>query len=263
MKSTKFNLISSLVSATLCALLLVFVIFAWYTANDTVKAEGITGMTASSDCIHYKDEVKAFRHNLDGSTVDNTYMKQSDGSLKLVKQVTFDPKTGGLTTITSFASDIYFSITDLLPGEYVDITLGYFMDEECDGYNYNLKLKDITADSFEVMFNDVDYTHYVTGAFKHKSLSLVDEEGNTPTDFTPSTDFTWFSTYQINKDDEKIEEVKMLNHKWLNSYESLYYTFRISEDFSQYYRLVNQSTKSYGTLLSKLGICIGSVYLMF
>lgn len=263
MKNTRFNLISSIISMLICLFLLVFVIFAWYTANDTVKATGITGMTASEDCIHFKDTVTAKRYGLSGSTEENTYTKQSDGSLLLTRQVIYDASTGTITTITSFEEDTYFSITELLPGEYVDITLGYYMDSQCNGYNYNLKLKNIIADSFKVDYNGVDYTHYVSGAFKYKSMSLKDEEGETPANFTPASNFTWFSSYNISQNDSETVEVDLLHHTWLNSYEALYYTFRISEDFTQYYQLIGQSTVSYGNLLSRKRFRIGSVYLMF
>ncbi len=263
MKKTKFNLISNITSMLLCLTLLIFGLFAWYTSNKEVTANGITAMTSSETSIHFKDTVTAKRYSLTGDITTNTYTKQSDGTLILTKQVLYVAKDDSTTTVTEFATTTYFSITELLPGEYVDVTVGYYMDPECNGNTYKLKLTNIVADSFKVQYNEVDYTHYVTGAFKHRSLSLKDEAGNTPANFTASTEDTWFSSYEINQNDSSTVEVQILNHTWLNSYESLYYTFRITEDFSQYYQLIAKSSESYGNLLSEKNFKIGKIYLMF
>ena len=45
----KYHLISSIISMFITCLLLIFIIFAWYTQNDTVTASGISGSSANME----------------------------------------------------------------------------------------------------------------------------------------------------------------------------------------------------------------------
>ena len=62
----KKNLIIHIINLILVLGLIVFFTYSWYTANDTVKANGITGATSNSEQIHFKPELRSIRHNLSG-----------------------------------------------------------------------------------------------------------------------------------------------------------------------------------------------------
>lgn len=261
-KGQKVRFGISFISLTVCLFLLVFSLFAWYITNQTANATGITAVTSNDSSVSFIDDVTAIRYNLNGDITTNTYQRQSGGRLVLKKSVIYTAETDTTETITEFEETTYFVMTELLPGEYVDITIGFNMTEKQDGKNFRIMLRDITADSFNVD----GYTHYVTGAFKYKSLALKDEaHKNTDTNissFTPDENYTWLNTYSINQHDSGTLDITTLTSTWDNDYGNLYYTFRIYEDFTQYYRLIGQATNSYGNLLSNKNLFIGEIYLL-
>lgn len=259
MKKSKMMFISSVVSAFLCLFLLIISVFAWYVTNKKTNVTASTGLTADSHLIHFTDTVLAVRHCLSGDVITNTYERKSNGSLELIRsEIDYFDSSKTDEVITTFtASQKAFKISEILPGEYIDITIGYYMDESYDGRNYRFRLDNIDADRFMIDGK----SHYVTGVFKYKNISLVDNNSNTPSDFTPDTSFTFFNEYNIDLDDPLNLRVNLFNHTWDNDYERLYYTFRIQEDFSQYYSLISQASTSYGNLLSKKKLSIGNIFI--
>lgn len=255
-KEQKIRTIFSIISLALTALILVFSIFGWYVTNSVATANGITGVSASDDSIQILDTVMAKRYSLNGDITTNTYTKNNDGKLVLVESEIYYESTKTTEEI-EVVGTTYFLINEMLPGEHVDITLGYKLNSSKDNENYRVYMKNITADEFVVD----TYKHYVTGAFKYKSISLKDKNGNTADDFTPDTNYTWFNSFQIDKNDTAILDKVILNHKWKNKYEELYYTFSIYEDFTQYYQLIAHAQNSYGNLLSKKNFNIGELFL--
>lgn len=264
-KHRKFSLISSIISASLCALLLIFSVFAWYVTNSTAEATGLTGVTSENHSIHFTNSVTAVRYSLNGDITTNTYTRSSTGELTLTTSVFYDASDDTTTTTTSGFTSTKFAINELLPGEYVDITIGYFVDAVNDGKDYSVSLKSISADSFDIAYNEDGQTrkHYASGAFKYKSISLKDSNDQTPSDFTADTDSSWITTYDINSNDTLITQIKVLEHTWDNDYGTLYYTFRIEEDFTQYYSLIAASPKSYANVLSTKNFNIGMIFLQF
>ena len=201
--SRKFSLISSIISASLCALLLIFSIFAGYVTNSTASVEGITGVTSGNNSIHFTDTVVAKRYCLNGDIITNTYRRNSAGELTLIQSVFEDYSESTSSTQSSGFTSTSFSINELLPGEYVDITIGYYVDEVNDGKDYSVSFKSITADTFNVVYDEDNHshTHYASGAFKYQSIDLKDSNNQTPSDFTPDSESTWITTYDINKND--------------------------------------------------------------
>ena len=161
-----------------------------------------------------------------------------------------------LNVITSF-TNTDFRFLYMLPRERIDITVGYYMDLDCDNESYFLKLNDMTGGSFTVDGK----THYSTGAFKYKAVSLKDESGNNALGFTPDSDYTFLNSYDISQNDTEFSEMRLYNHVWDNDYENLYFTFSLAEDFSQYYDLVSHAEETVGRLLSNLSFNIGSIFL--
>jgi len=253
----------SFISLTVCLFLLVFSLFAWYINNQSAQASNITAVTSNDSQVNFIDEVKAVRYNLTGDIITNTYERESGGRLVLKKSVIYTAETDTTETITEFETKTYFVMTEMLPGEYVDITIGFSMTDKNDGRNFRIMLRDITADSFVVD----GYTHYVTGAFKYRSMSLKDEaHKNTAnynvTGFTPDSDYTWMNNYYIDRNDSSTLDITTMTHTWDIDYENLYYTFRVYEDFTQYYRLIGQASNSYGNLLSQKNLNVGEIYLL-
>ncbi len=254
MDKKNIRLILNIITLLATCVLLVISAFAWYITNKEVRATGITVISSDDDTVEILDTVTAKRYCLNDDTITDTY-KKINGNLVLQKEEKYTASTGITETITEFEQIEYFRVKEMLPGEWVDITLGYKMDK--DNNRYKIHLRDITGDEFIVD----NYKHYVTGVFKYKSLSLKDKAGNDLSDFTPDSDYTWFSSYNINQNDTAALEQVLVEHTWKNSYEELYYTFSITEDFTQYYRLIAQAENSYGNLLSQLNFNIGNIYI--
>lgn len=254
----KRKIIINIITLSLTSLLMVFTLFAWYAVNKTANVTAGTGFTADDESVRLLDNVKAKRYFLNGDITTNTYTKNSSGRLVLVESVIYTALTDTTETINEFSETQYFVIREMLPGEHVDITIGYSMDASKDGSNYRISLKNIVGDSFVIDGK----THYVTGAFRYKNISLKDEDDLDVSGFIADLDYTWFNQYSISANDSPTLDMTILNHTWDSDYGSLYYTFSIYEDFTQYYRLIAQSENSYGNLLSRKNFNIGEIFIV-
>ena len=254
----RMGLLFSTTALFLTCLLMVFILFAWYAVNKQANVTAGTGVTAANESIRILDEVKAVKYSLNGDITTNTYNRNSSGRLVLVKSEIYTAETKTTVTITEFTEVEYFVIREMLPGEHVDITIGYTIDESMDGSNYTIYLKNIVGDAFVID----EKTHYVTGAFRYKSMSLKDSNNLDVVGFTPDSDYTWFNEYSISQNDSATLDKTILHHTWDSNYGSLYYTFSIYEDFTQYYRLIAQSENSYGNLLSRKNFNIGEIFVI-
>lgn len=257
----KSNLILSVSSFIITLSLLIITIFAWYVKNDTASASGMMATTDHDSVIHLQDVVKAVRHDLTGNVITDTYQRTSSGLLYLVKREETDNSGAQPVTTTSnytINDGIGFNINQMLPGEYVDITFGYYLTTGSDDRNYLVRLDNVRGQSFVVD----DKTHYSTGVFKYAPLSLKTEAGTYLFDNSSSLSYTWFNSYSISANDTDSSSHVLLNHSWQDSYENLYFTFRVSEDFTQYYSLIGQASGSYGALLSTLTFTIGDIVFM-
>lgn len=259
-KNSRLNLIYSLLSVIFTSFLLVITVFGWYVSNRETSITGVSASTGSGSPINILNEVTAVRHNLTGNTITDTYTRNSsDGVLYLTKRITRDVTGQEPTTTTetyTLADKKSFNINELLPGEYVDITVGFNMNSGNNGKEYAIELYNVTGEAFMVD----TYTHYATGAFKYASVSLANEAGTKIVDNSASLSYTWFNEYSISANDSLELSHSLIEGSWQDSYENLYYTFRIYEDFSQYYNLISQASGSYGALLSKKKVTIGSIF---
>lgn len=257
----------------LCVFLLISTMFAWYVQNTEASANGISAVTDDSDTIIIEEIVKTKRYNLNGNIISSEYTRDSYGNLYLTKKETYIKKTDETVVENHQASEkIAFFIETMLPGEYIDITFGFKLKESLNGSSYRIKLNNISGDSFMVD----EKIHYASGAFKYKNVSLgyytKDAENNSLFNEIKSftdEEYKWFNTYDISKNDDNNFQIVILEGIW-NSYndpgsdESLYYyyTFRIMEDFTQYYDLISKASGSYGALLSDKNLIIKEIYFM-
>lgn len=257
-KGKRIRGIVNIIVLSLTSLLLVCSLFAWYAVNKVANVQGGTGVTANEDSVRILDEIKAVRYSLNGDITTNTYHKNSSGQLILTRSVIYTALTDTTETITEFQTTEYFVIREMLPGEHVDITIGYTIDDSKDGNGYEIYLRNIVGDVFVIDGK----SHYVTGAFRYKNVSLKDQNQTDVSDFVADTEYTWFNHYLIDTNDSPTLDMTILHHTWDSDYGYLYYTFSIYEDFTQYYRLIAQSENSYGNLLSRKNFNIGEIFLM-
>ena len=259
MKRQKFNLVINFAFLSVTVLLFVITLFGWYISNREVSASGIGARTSDEKEIVLLDTVTAIRYNLSGDVITDTYSRVNEFDLYLTKRDSLDHETGTHTIETHQVSDqIPFLIYELLPGEYVDITVGYKIKTGHNGSSYKISLNDISGGAFTVD----EITHYASGAFKYASVSLKDKTGTDVVTYD-DIEYSWFHSYSISATDVLPSKVTILEHTWQDSYEELYYKFRIYEDFTQYYQLIGKASESYGALLSQLNLNIGYIYLMF
>ena len=90
----KYHLISSIISMCITCLLLIFIIFAWYTQNDTVTASGISGSSAKME-IESDGVVAGIKYYKLTTVDDNKYY--------------YDPTTGN-ETISDLGMGSYDSL---------------------------------------------------------------------------------------------------------------------------------------------------------
>ena len=140
----KFKVISNFVMLSLTGLLLVMLSFGWYVVNKTSYVNGGTGLTSENDSVTFDTTVIAEIHYLNHVVTTETYTRDDDGSLYLIKRSTHDLELD-TTTETNYelSSHEPFFIRSLLPGEYIDITIGYSISDDFDNsisFLYSLKV---------------------------------------------------------------------------------------------------------------------------
>ena len=260
-RKKRIRLILNISTLFVCVFLLISTMFAWYTSNKNVSANGISASTDNSNAIIIEPTITTVRHNLNKDTIESVYSMDDNGSLWLKSYIKKDKDSVVLENQNdpkdNNGNSIPFRIEEMLPGEYIDITFGFYLKEEYDNTAFKIKLMNISGGSFVVD----EYTHYVSGAFKYKNISLVDKNETFSKKYSDAN-YIWLNSYKINESDQNNIEMTILNETWKNSYGVLYYTFRIYEDFTQYYNLIAQAQKSYGALLSNKDLSIGQIYFM-
>jgi hypothetical protein len=274
MKS-KFKIILNMLTLFTTGLLLVALVFGWYVTNKVANVEAGTGLTALNDSITLEDTVIAKIYYLKGDVTTETYQRGANGKLYLIKRE-FAVAEGEAPATQNYtvSEEKPFFIRSLLPGEYIDITIGYSMDDSFDGANYSVGLMNVNGSgemTSATNFTLDGKTHYATGAFKWKNISLKSgnitvlqslTSGTVVNNFSSAT-YAWVGEYDITKNDETNIRIPTLNHTWDNDYTKLFYTFRIFEDFNQYYDLVAQSASYTGDpLLSFLTLDVGNIYIL-
>ena len=237
-RKKRIRLILNISTLFVCVFLLISTMFAWYTSNKNVSANGISASTDNSNAIIIEPTITTVRHNLNKDTIESVYSMDDNGSLWLKSYIKKDKDSVVLENQNdpkdNNGNSIPFRIEEMLPGEYIDITFGFYLKEEYDNTAFKIKLMNISL---------VD---------KNETFSKKYSDAN----------YIWLPSYKINESDQNNIEMTILNETWKNSYGVLCYTFRIYEDFTQYYNLIAQAQKSYGALLSNKDLSIGQIYFM-
>ena len=271
MKQLKTKMILSIVSILTVASLLtvvVFSTFAWFTINDKAVMNGFNLSTSNDTFMEYGSVIKAVRTNLNGSFVTNTY-SNVDGKLKIktstIQESIEDEPTNNLPNELG-----NFLFAEMLPGEYVDISVPYRVTKVPEyGFKYSISLTAFNkTGSFVVPYNNVDYTHYVLGVFKYRPISLNISYNDERDDYLyifpeDEYDYKWLSSYTLNEDDKLPSAVYIFKDHEFSTYLSTYrectLTFRIYESFDQYFDLIKESGTYQGNLLSQKTFSIGNL----
>jgi hypothetical protein len=244
--------------------MLIMLSFGWYAVNKQANVNSGTGLTSDNNNVLFSDTITAEINYLNHTKAIETYKRRDNGSLYLTKRSLHDLELDTITnTNYTEADNIGFFIRSLLPGEYVDITIGFSITDDFDHSSYSIGFMNVNGGgSFNKYFMLDSHKHYAMGAYKWKNISLKDSSNTVINDFS-NADYNWFSSYDINSDDDTNLRIESLNGIWDKDYESLNYTFRVFEDFTQYYELVGKSSTYTGdALLSFLTLQIGFIYVM-
>ncbi len=263
----KLKLISSLMGVLCAAVVLsIGIAYAWFAHNVDVNSGGM-GVEVTDPYLAYFDSVDATKYELDGSTIVNHYIIEND-KLKLSSSRAYDPQKVEDTTYSPSGTSFLFD--EILPGEYVTLTVNYHLADEMDGKNYYFALADFSeSGKFEINATqegkEGTYEYYVVGVFKYKPVeakfytddSLTDEITSQKVTYTD--DFKYIDDYVAFKDEVLPESVSLPTLTWNSAYKSASFTFVLEEDISGFYRLVDESGDYYSNLLSEKSLMIRSL----
>ncbi len=264
-----FFSVASLMFSIVLALSAVSICFGWFSFSEQAQSEGIGTSLHDGQDMKFASAVIAVRHYLTNATLTNTYRKAEDGSLSLESSV-YDPgdSEGEETTQTPGAD---FLFTEMLPGEYVDVTVGiYLKNKSLVGKNYELSLgKFGTAEENRFTLVDFDGNpleggpYGVLGVFR---WGIVEENAD--------PEMHWFRDGITSIEGQNGEKgdadysVAILSGVWaeanIGEANAKSVTFRIEEDFTHYYAFLNEKNKQgagYSNYLSEKKLSIGSVML--
>lgn len=262
----KWKMIISLIGM-LCSVLVLTVSFAyaWFSSNRVVSSSNMSVSVSDPNKMFF-DDFLATRYNLDNTRLENHYKIEKD-TLVLDSSISYDEKNN--STINNIdKTDFLFS--EMLPGEYVEITINYYLDSSLDGKEYTLSLNDFSSSgSFNLEVESGDhkgtYKYYVLGAFKYKPISLKyyddNNRNNVVLDNTFTSNYQWLDTYTEFQNDTIPTSIAFDTFTWSSSYKKASFTFEIREDFSQFFELVSKSGVYFSNLLSEKSLIIGNVKL--
>ena len=245
LKRLKINpqLISSFVLMVIIGALLITCAFtftfAWFAHNKTVDANGMQISTKDRRII-LADTLEVTRTLGDHVTTQTYRSENGDGYYYLYENGAF---------LTDEQGDrIPFHISELLPGELVDVTFGYRCTDSLIGSTISASLTDVSSDTF-AEFDNPDVLHSVLGVYRF-SVKQGDE--------FPTGD--WIVSYTGGEADpipekipvftdevwSKVSDVEEENYVWT--------TFRFEFDLDQYTVL-----KTTTNLLSEKSFWIGAL----
>jgi len=246
-----------------------FFAYAWFAQNNAVSAGGMIATLNADKGMSFTDTVTAVHYKLTGKKIEYTYSVNDDGTL----------------TLKTDNSD--YLIESILPGEYIDVKIGFYItDPELKGKSYTVSFNDFAYDkgntetdntkrenTFILLGKNLKdgYKNVVFGvlpAFKWSTNPTNDTNGDDTTsdykffhgeyssaddDTTTTIDETkcGFFYYADGSDDSNYSE-EITSGTWgednlkqseatTTNFEAVYLTFRIKEDFTEYYKLFDSN----------------------
>lgn len=262
----KWKMIVSLIGM-LCSVVVLTVSFAyaWFSSNRNVSASNMSVSVSDPNKMFFEN-FQAIRYNLDNTRLENHYKIEKD-TLVLDRSIYYDENN---IPTTNKIEKTDFLFNEMLPGEYVQITINYYLASSLDGKEYNLSLNDFSKSgtfdlNVESGANQGIYTYYVLGAFKYKPISLVyydDDNRNNEVENQVFTDnYKWLDTYVEFQNDTLPSAITFDTFTWNSTYKKASFTFEIKEDFSQFFELISKSGVYFSNLLSEKSLIIGNIRL--
>lgn len=273
-------------SAALLMAIVVFIVyfcFAWYAKNAAVTASGMFASVSTDMGMEFTSTVTAVHHQLSDDTITYTYTKADDGTLTLTGKSTTYAETGETEDASSVSGE--YLIEDILPGEYIDVTIGFYLtDSELVGKDYEISLADFafeSANTFTLSGDNLGNTYNVTygvlPAFKWRTVSTVGEKDTDTTTYTffhgeysssnTSGGFFYYASESGGANDSDYSEV-ITTGTWAEenvigaeNYSAVPLTFRIKEDFSEYYKIFSYTNADYSNYLSNKIMSVGQIRL--
>ena len=220
-KSINPKLISSLVMMIIIAALLVATTFAWFSNNTTVGAGGMS-VTVTDKRVTLGDTITVTR-TLSSSTVYVYKCEGEDPYYYLYSDGAFETDEDG--------NRIPFSISELLPGETVDVTFSYTCTDSLIGSPIKASLSSIESDTFTEVDN-ADADHSVLGVYKYSVMQNgAFGEDSWVVEYTPGVDDVVPSSLPLFEGAiwQKVSDTPADNYVEI--------TFRFDFDLEQYYTL--------------------------
>ena len=265
---TKLKIFSSLLGMLFTAVLISFVIvYAWFASNNATSANSIKAEVSNPYQMFF-ESVDATKYDLDGSSIVNHYTIEGT-SLKLSSSKSYDSNNVENTSYEAGESTS-FLFDEILPGEYITVTVNYYLAEELAGSKYHIALHDFSnSGTFSLTVDSGDnagtYDYYVVGAFKYKAVEakFFSDEAMTneieDKKITYSDDYRFIDNYIAFQSETLPESVDFDSLTWDASYKRASFTFTLEEDISGFYKLIDESGEYYSNLLSEKSLIISSL----
>lgn len=254
MDNKRKKLISSMIGIIGSSSFIIGVCFsyAWYANNGSASASNIALIASDYAKMSFSKEVFAQRHFLNGNILSNEYERnEANGTLNIVHSSLYDANTETNEEIDiSNIENTSFLFTEMLPREYVDITIKYKLDDIFDQKGYSIILSGFNNNE-DNQFVINGHTYDVTGIFKYQIVSPIEN----------ASEEKWLTTFSLGVNNAK-SMVEIYKDTWIKSEEYFSLTFRIIEDFEQYYNLIEQEGIYVTNLLSNKVLTIGSIVLI-
>lgn len=225
------SLLMAIVTFTLTVVAMVNIFYAWFTDNSKVKATAVS-VISEGDTVIIRDLMEVNRYLDDTLISDKWYHSDEVG-----QYYEWDAEKSEF--ILDKGEKIPLSVANVLPNEYIDITMWYMTRETSgDAYSIGIANMDDSQGIFTEVIGDEFYNHTALGVFRIGEVT-EDENGVRTVD-----DDAWYWLAKYNGDtlpDTKYEQLVFKRGTFSTEVTEIigdeeYYktTFRIEMNLSQY-----------------------------
>lgn len=226
------SLILSIVTFAAAVVVMFSSIYAWFTTNAKVDSHAVV-ITTSSDDVIIRDLMEVNRYLNDTKVSDKWYHSDEAG-------VYYEWNPDESEYVLDENGDLIpLSVANVLPNEYIDITMWYMTVSENSGtYSIAVANMDDSKGIFKETIDGEEYNHTALGVFRVGEV-MEDSEGNRSVD---DSSWHWLATYNGDKlADTKYDSIIFKQGDFALETpevigEETYYktTFRIEMNLTQY-----------------------------
>lgn len=237
--------------------LILSVCYAWFLSGNQNRVSSVEMGVQGDKSMKFGPQVSAARYYLTGAKLENTY-NNNGGTLTLTNTKYTKADEDDESEIAPTVSD-EFLFDNMLPGEYVDITISFYIQNaDMVGSDYKVVLCGFGTgeeNKFTLGEGETAVTYSILGVYQY---GLV-EEGKTPV-------MSWLREYTVGTpNDDGSYGVTIYSGTWtagnVGQENAFKITFRIQEDFTHYYELINASGVPFDKYLSEKKLTIGRILL--